>query len=104
MHHFIRGHFDGDGCLFFEKGKKETHKGSPGITIVGTKSFLEFICDFIPDVPKSLQYDKRTAGTYTLYLKSIKRYKKFTDYIYKDATVYLDRKFLKHQDILKKIE
>lgn len=104
MNHFIRGHFDGDGCLFFDKGRKETHKGSPGITIVGTKSFLEYICEFIPDVPKSLQYDKRTTGTYTLYLKSIKRYKKFTDYIYKDATVYLDRKFLKHQEILKKIE
>lgn len=104
MHHFIRGHFDGDGCLFFQKGRKETHKGSPGITIVGTKSFLEFICDFIPDVPRSLQHDKRTIGSYTLYLKSIKRYKKFTDYIYKDATIYLDRKFLKHQEILKKIE
>jgi hypothetical protein len=104
MHHFIRGHFDGDGCFFFSKGKKETHTGSPGITIVGTKSFLEFISKFIPDVPKSLRHDKRTEGSYILYLRSVKRYKNFTDYIYKDATIFLDRKFLKHQQILNKIK
>lgn len=104
MHHFIRGVFDGDGCLFLEKPVTKNHKGSPGITIVGTKDFLNFICDHIPDVPKSLQHDKRTSNTYTLYLKSIIRYKRFTDYIYKDATIFLDRKFKKHQKILEKIK
>lgn len=103
IHHFIRGVFDGDGCFFFSKGTTPNHKGSPGITIVGTKNFLEFLCEYIPDSPKSLQYDKRTNGTYTLYLKSIKRYLRFTDFIYKDATVFLDRKFKKHQEILHKI-
>ena len=104
MHHFIRGVFDGDGCLFYQNGKKETHNISPGITIVGTENFLNFISKYIPDIPKSLRFDKRTKSTYTLYLKSIKRYKRFTDYIYKDATIYLDRKFKKHQDILSKIK
>ena len=103
VNHFVRGVFDGDGCFFFSKGTTPKHKGSPGITITGTKNFLEFICEFIPDVPKSLQHDKRTEGTYILYLKSIKRYRRFTDFIYKNATVSLDRKFKKHQEILDKI-
>jgi len=104
MHHFIRGYFDGNGCFFLRKYKIPTHNDSPGITIVSTKNFLNFISEFIPDVPKSLRYDKRTKESYTLYLASVKRYKNFTDYIYKDATVYLDRKFLKHQEILRKIK
>lgn len=104
INHFIRGYFDGDGCLFFEQGKTKNHKGSPGITIVGTENFLNFIKKFIPDVPKSLQHDKRTEQTFTLYLKSIKRYKNFTDFIYKDANIYLERKFKKHLDILDKIK
>lgn len=104
MHHFIRGVFDGDGCFFHQKPKKETHNIRPGITIVGTHNFLTFLSDYLPDVPKSLQLDNRTGGTYTFYLCSTKRYLRFTEYIYKEATVYLDRKFLKHQDILSKMK
>lgn len=101
--HFIRGYFDGDGCLFFSKGITTLHKGSPGITLVGTEKFLEFISKYLPDVPKNLRKDSRTKGTFILYMKSMKRYRRFTDFIYKNATVYLDRKFLKHQDITRKI-
>lgn len=104
MHHFIRGVFDGDGCFFFQKPKKETHNISPGYTIVGTFNFLTFLCEFLPDVPRSLRFDNRTKGTYTLYICSVKRFLRFIDYIYKDATIYLDRKFLKHQDILNRIK
>ena len=37
VRHFIRGYFDGDGCLSFNKNKYCT----PNISILGTKQFLE---------------------------------------------------------------
>jgi intein-encoded DNA endonuclease-like protein len=88
MSHFLRGYFDGDG--YVEKNGKE-------IEIIGTTEFLfgftqkiyentELSCSYIGDK------NKFTNGIQSLMYYGAKRCSKIYDYLYKDATVYLDRK------------
>ncbi len=104
-HHFIRGYFDGDGCVFesYTKGKNKPCY-SPGFTFVGTKEFLDFINDSLPFKVKKLIYDKRTESSYTLYVRSQKRFISLEDYMYEKATIFLDRKKQKCELIKERIK
>lgn len=105
--HFIRGYFDGDGCLTC--GMKRHHRGRPGkyceyaVKILGTQSLLDFIKNFIEkhDVAKINRYYRRKEGqtVLSLELKGNKQIKKFLDLIYKNATIYLDRKYERYQKL-----
>lgn len=105
MNHFIRGYFDGDGCVFSSFSKKGTKKYfTVGFTFVGTETFLNFVNSVLPFKVKSLQKDKRANGSYTLYICSRTRFLIMYEYLYKNATIYLDRKFEKASIILKGIK
>lgn len=105
INHFIRGYFDGDGCVFesFMKSKKEKPYYSPGFTFVGTKEFLTFINKFLPFQIKNLIHDKRTKGSYTLYIRSQKRFKIVEQFLYNNSSIYLDRKKEKCEKIKNKL-
>jgi hypothetical protein len=88
MHHFIRGYFDGDG--YVEK------KGN-SIEIIGTTELLfgitqkiyentELSCSYIGD------RNRFTQGIKSLMYYGAKRCSKIYDYMYTEATVFLDRK------------
>lgn len=106
--HFIRGYFDGDGCVFdsyIKYGKlKEKKCYSPGFTFVGTKEFLDYINFSLPITVKNLTKDKRTQGSYTLYIRSMKRFKIIEKYLYENSTIYLERKKKKCEEIKSLIE
>jgi len=108
INHFIRGYFDGDGCVFehtIKYGKfkeKECYIG--GFTFVGTFEFLTYINTKLPFKVKSLRWDKRTLGSYTLYVASKKRFKLLEEFLYRNSTTSLDRKREKCQIIKNKIE
>ncbi len=107
LRHFIRGYFDGDGCVFSTIGKdrKGIHKYyRGGFTFVGTFAFLTFINESLPFQVKSLLKDKRTESSYTLYILSNVRFNIMYEYLYKDATIYLDRKYEKSNLIKNNIE
>lgn len=106
--HFIRGYFDGDGCVFdsyIKYGKlKEKKCYSPGFTFVGTKEFLDYINFSLPITVKNLTKDKRTQGSYTLYIRSMKRFKIIENYLYDNSSIYLERKKKKCEEIKSLIE
>ena len=106
--HFIRGYFDGDGCAFdsyIKYGKlKEKKCYSPGFTFVGTKEFLDYINFSLPITVKNLTKDKRTQGSYTLYIRSMKRFKIIENYLYDNSSIYLERKKKKCEEIKSLIE
>jgi intein-encoded DNA endonuclease-like protein len=98
--HFIRGYFDGDG-----------HVGIYGknvnFSIVGTKSF----CSSLQEIFKkelgtnTVQYcrhperknnirDIRTSGT--------RQVEQLLDWLYKDATIFINRKYNKYQELKEK--
>ena len=86
--HFIRGYFDGDGWV-------AKPKGYYGTSIVSTKNFCERVQEILTDIGVvSKIYNTYNEETSTRELKIGKKEssKIFLDYIYKDATIYLNRK------------
>lgn len=82
---FIRGYFDGDGCISFNNNKT----CSAVISIIGTKSFLE-------DIAKNLnitKYRMEQKGKAFQIRFNVKDSFNFIKTVYNNASIYLDRKF-----------
>lgn len=90
-HHFVRGYFDGDGgiCHSVYRNKKRV-----SISFTGTKLFLEDIHDVI-GLPVGSLVQKTANGTYALVYCGKQRMYELKEYLYQDATLYLNRKFEK---------
>lgn len=107
-HHMIRGFFDGNGGVCYNKvtdkrGKTIKIKYIPRIIFSGTHDFLKFINESLPVQCKTILWDKRTKDSYVLDYRSITRYKQIQDYLFKDASIWLDRKKEKFDLINKSI-
>lgn len=97
INHFMRGYFDGDGSL-----SKYVKRNSYSFSILGT---LEFLCtyqDILIEVcgcsrtKLGQRHPDRSNNNYTLTYGGRHSIKNILDFLYKDATVYLDRKYTKY--------
>lgn len=106
IHHFIRGYFDGDGSIFWNKSAFERHDTwnipSYSINITSTKEMIEWLIDQIGF--GNIQKEKRRTKTWYYIQDGNKKVKQFCDYIYKDATIFMERKYQLYQDLLKYTE
>lgn len=102
LHHFIRGVFDGDGGvgitnrLINNKEYKEQF-----ITFIGSNDFIEGLyrkLSFLNTINVSFI---NKGNNKQLSIKSKLDFIKMYEFLYKDATIYLHRKYNKFQDILK---
>ena len=97
--HFIRGYFDGDGCitgwLSSEKGKSDRVRYSFDIC-VKTKSLLEEIEQFLDsyNIKVNMNYMKRD-DIYRIKTSSKTEVKKIFELLYSNSNFYLLRKFNK---------
>lgn len=93
IRHFIRGYFDGDGCI-----SRCLHKiiVSPKISIISTPEFLNSIEEII-----KYKSSRSRRCDWSIYTQSLDFSKddgiKFINYIYSDCSIYLDRKFKLYQ-------
>ena len=94
--HFIRGLFDGDGSIYLEKDRK-----NPSYQFLGTESILIGIKNQLPiRMEKHSIYDRNHCGANVHCLKiSNGSCKQIFEYMYKDATIYLDRKYNKAKEL-----
>jgi hypothetical protein len=103
IHHFIRGFFDGDGSIFWNKTAFERHSTwntpSYNINITSTKEMIEWIIDIIGF--GTLCKEQRREKTWYYKQSGNKKVRAFCDYIYKDATIYMERKYKLYQDLVK---
>jgi predicted HTH domain antitoxin len=83
IHHFIRGYFDGDGTVRFVEKKRS----STGFACASEK-FREFIIDELYDNGIIIKY----YGGIHLHIQNKVDNNKFYNYIYNNATIYLERK------------
>lgn len=83
--HFIRGYFDGDGCIYI--GKK-----SKSVSMRGNYQFLNGLNCIIPEDFKGKIYKSKSIDT--LLFTSKKSSAKFLKWIYDNAIIYLNRKYL----------
>ena len=106
--HFIRGYFDANGSIAITRGK-ENHIDTYEIKFAGTDDILLWIMNHLIE-------EKIIHKIYPLYKR--KDYQivsafdfggnnlclKFLEYIYKDATVWLERKYQRYVNLKKIVE
>lgn len=85
LHHFVRGYFDGDGSATRNK-KKQLR-----LTFIGTSQFLDKLQEILQTNNK-LQTAGNNKKARSLQINGNKKARKISDWMYKDATVYLERK------------
>ena len=101
MNHFIRGYFDGDGCITsgINKGKNIYRAGFT----CANKDFLEDLINFLNiNVGMSkhkIVLDKKSHAK-DMFWCAKEDLIKFYNYLYKNATIYLDRKYNKYTEII----
>ncbi|MGJ0846479.1 hypothetical protein ACR77J_07315 [Tissierella praeacuta] len=93
--HFIRGYFDGDGSIWYDKQSK-----SYRIQVIGTESVLKGIVQhldihlnrLIPVVSNEYTYRLNYSGNYNV--------SNIMSRIYKDSTVHLERKHKRYENMV----
>jgi len=111
LKHFIRGMWDGDGHIGFGNYKGHIKcNGTQSInfvsrtTLTSTLDFCKSVKNFIKeevDINCSLGLDSKNGITTKLSIGGNKQVIRFLDWLYKDATIYLDRKYNKYQELIK---
>ena len=91
IHHFMRGYFDGDGCMYI------CDKYTMAFSVIGTKEFLDVYEKILLENCKNKTKTKRqkkdlNKNTEYLTYSGRKRIQEIYNFLYKDATVYLERK------------
>ena len=92
--HFIRGYSDGDGSITIDKN------GRVQWAFCGTRELLNQIQDFFGfNYKLSQRYPERHNNNWTLKIAGWKNVPYALDICYKDATIYLKRKYDKYVEI-----
>ena len=91
IRHFIRGYFDGDGTLGKYQHSKSNLTREASLMFVGTESFL---IDLQKYIGKGYLMQKTNCGPLTYRLSySTSKAEKVAEYMYKDSSIYLKRKY-----------
>jgi IS30 family transposase len=98
--HFIRGYFDGDGSWTI-RNPNEINKQSKiniGFEILGTENFISNIQDIlIRDLKLKTNKIEQKENIYRLRYSGNRLSSLIGDWMYKDATIYLNRKYERYQ-------
>lgn len=96
--HYIRGFFDGDGCVS-ETTRKENGNKRYAIKIASCKEMLIFIKRFLADNNIEVSDIKEHMSIYEIRTSNNLEIIKFFNLIYKDANIYLPRKYERLENI-----
>lgn len=109
--HLIRGYFDGDGSICLNKSKRVHQFNFTSASL----SFLEALRSWLYDEYKinsyiSISHRDETTPTYQLHIKGMTNAYEFGQFLYRNSTIYLDRKrdkyyqIIEEQDIINRIK
>lgn len=109
IHHFLRGYSDGDGTIYINHVKNRQGKIYDNTIwkFVSTKQFCETAAKILREeldinCSQSLSSPKTNDMTTTLIVGGNLQVRKALDWLYKDATVYLPRKYEKYLEFKNK--
>lgn len=93
IRHYIRGYFDGDGCITTPKGRNTK------VVLVGGKEMLSSIKEVLKSngVEISLNPPYKNNKTFNLETQNKNNVSNFLNFLYKDASIFLDRKYILYQ-------
>lgn len=111
MPHFIRGYFDGNGCVSAGKNSANQINSIIFSFFSGSECFITDLRNhlikhniYCSEIHKEMNLDKTeyTSFSFTIY-SNYNNSKKFYDYIYENCSIYLDRKYYKAKNIISKL-
>lgn len=102
MKHFIRGFFDGDGCICTVSNVRKT----VGINFCSaSEKFLIGLREHLfKNGINSYITDEKNRSTYRLYVKGLKNTDNMWNYMFDNATIYLERKLTKKEKLYEKYQ
>lgn len=94
--HFVRGYFDGDGSIFLTK------KNQISIAIIGSEDFCLGLQNILKhmEIKSSICKAGNSIKVKSLEIHGNKSGRKFLSWIYSNANIYLQRKYIKAKEIL----
>lgn len=97
IRHFVRGYMDGDGCIM-----------EMSVNFVGTLEFCEELATIlrgigIPNPYIRTRHKERNHNIRMIEVSGRRQCKILLDWVYKDSTIYMLRKFEKYQELLSTI-
>ena len=105
IHHFMRGFFDGDGCIHISK-----KSFSSTFSIISTKNFLDayenILLQNIPSLQKTKHVHNKVwnENTESIVYTGNKRVVDIYNFLYKNATIYLERKKCKFEEVATRLK
>lgn len=96
--HYIRGFFDGDGCVS-EVTRKENGNKRYVVEIASCKEMLTFIKKFLADNNIEVSDIREHMSIYGIRTSNNLEIIKFFNLIYKDANIYLPRKYERLENV-----
>lgn len=94
INHYIRGLFDGDGCLYVAKRKNKKYVWS--LSIISTQMVNNYICDYIEKKIQIKFKKNKIKNNKNISIIKLEKYKDieyFLDYLYDNSNIYLNRKY-----------
>ena len=102
LRHYLRGFFDGDGCINLFK-RKDAKKIFPSVSIVSNMSMISFLNKIFNKITGSRLKPYKTLSKYKNPMGTLKytcnNAYKILDFLYKDSTIYLNRKNKLYQHV-----
>ena len=99
--HFVRGYFDGDGCVWYDKKRNKCET-----QICGTRNFCENLSIILSNMSckNSIKHPKQcNENTVVLQTKGNKSSYQILSWIYQDSDLKLDRKYQKYLEFCKSL-
>jgi len=97
--HFIRGFFDGDGCIYSNKPKEENIPQFR-LDITSTEHMCKGIQQIIFERTSISPQIKKTHNSYRLFQGGNKKVRCVTNWLYKSATIFMKRKHDKYLQLI----
>lgn len=99
--HFVRGYFDGDGCVWYDKKRNKCET-----QICGTRNFCENLSIILSNMSckNSIKHPKQcNENTVVLQTKGNKSSYQILSWMYQDSDLKLDRKYQKYLEFCKSL-
>lgn len=95
IHHVLRGYFDGDGTISQNKITKQ-----PIFSIIATEKNILVIKELL-NIKNKIIKEKRRKDSFYIQEQSRENFKNLYNYLYKNSSIFLDRKKEKFEKIIK---
>jgi DNA-binding transcriptional regulator WhiA len=93
---FIKGVFDGDGCLTYSMDKNYRRYT---FSIVGSYDLMKTLQLILSKNNVNIKF-RKMKSIYSVYLRGNRQIIRILDWLYNETITHLDRKYEKYQDML----